>query len=529
MGNSIEPPIQPLTIFLIKTGVAEFKSILETPDVLTQMQFKQSVDFDGAIFLSPQRKNPPQWLSFLNEGSQNKLKDLLNTSTSAVLIVRASRRIFALTFGYGRALIRADKIERSFGLRVVLNTVDEDNLQSVDTKTVQELTVYTRRQISRASRLSEFGIDKEEDILGAVAGIPRDPKFARMVSGADALQLRAHLRFIDLRKKCSDCYRAYRSNDYKERGFEFVDHVRIVTDPVLIKNLEENFIDDLTGKKWDRMHMAPPNIINWETVEGFSFTKAADPAPDLRIESLFDHIRNANKLSVDRLKHQKVFVHSSNTADPIPQWSVLRVIVTEQDYKSRHYVLSGGDWFQLDGAFVERVTAQVGRIKSANLKLPAACPEENEADYNKRVALRRGIYCIDRKCPRIAGDPIELCDLYTNKHQFVHVKHWKASSTLSHLFAQGRISAETFLSDEKFRKEARKILKKQSCSIDKHIPIHRPNPNDYQVVFAIIKGGGRGWKRSLPFFSQLNLIRSADALRRLGLEVRLEQIKVKAQ
>lgn len=522
-----KPPIQPLTVFLIKTGTTEYEDALDEDEVgrLTRHELEPRLPFQGALYLAPQRTAPPRWLSFLESGAQGELAHLYNASTSAVLFIRSSRRLFAFTFGYGRSLLRPTRIERAFGLRVVLNSVDEDGLQSVDTKTVQELTVHTRRQASRASRLAEFDVDKEEDLLGSVAGVPRDPVFARKVTGADALQFRASLEFAELGEKCRAILRAYRSEDYKARGFEFVDHVRKVADPQLIQALDDELVQTLASGQFDDMHMAPPEIIDWESVDGFSFVKSADPEPDLTLEAFFGQIRKPEEMSIARLKRQRVYVHVAGAAEPVPRWSVYRAVVAERKTQDRTYVLSGGDWHEIEKGFAERIDRRVAKIASAGLRLPPAKQNEKEGAYNARV-VRIGIYHLDQKCPRVEGDQVELCDLYVSRdRQFVHVKRWNRSSTLSHLFAQGLTSAEALLSDEGFRMEARKLLGDQSTSLARQIPAGRPNPTNYRVVFAIIKGG-QGWRRSLPFFSKLRLARSAEALRRLGFDVRLERINV---
>jgi len=527
-GASKAPPIQPLNVFLIKTGTREYQDALEEKEIarLTRHALKGSLPFGGALFLAPQRNAPPRWLGFLESGAQGDLKKLYNASTSAILFIRASRRLFAVTFGYGRSLLRPTAIERAFGLRVVLNTVDQAGLRSVDTKTVQELTVHTRRQTSRASPLSEFGVDKEEDLLGAVAGVPRDMEFARMLSGADALQLGAPIDFEELGEKCRSMLNSYRSVDYKSRGFEFVDHVQRVSDPSVIESLDSDLTSALQERCLDGIHMAPPEILDWASIDGFSFIRSADPEPELTLESLFDQIRKAHEVSVERLKkRQRVFVHSAASAEAVAKWPVYRTLVAERDWKGRRYSLSGGDWYVISREYAQKIMNRVAKIRPANLRLPAARRDEKEGEYNSRVA-KQGLYCLDKKCPRVDGDAIELCDLYASKQrQFVHVKRWKASSTLSHLFAQGRVSAEALLSDDTFRSEARRLISSKAPSLSSHIPTGRPDPTKYQVVFAIIKGG-QGWKRSLPFFSQLHLVRSAEALRRLGFEVRLERIEV---
>lgn len=523
------PPMQALNVFLVKTGTSRYEDALDEDELtkLTRHSLKRNLHFKGALFLAPQRTAPPRWLAFLETGARGDLQQLVNASTSAVLFIRAARRIFAFTFGHGRSLLCPIRIERAFGLRVVLNTVDEEGLLSVDTKTVQELTIHTRRQTSRASRLAAFGVDKEEDLLGSVAGVPRDPTFARMLSGADALQFRAPLAFDAIGERCRAILRAYRSTDYKRRGFEFVDHVRRVTDPAVIEELDRDLEKALSARRFDGMHMAPPEIIDWESVDGFSFVKGAVPERDLRFETFFDQIRKADEVTVERLRtRQRVYLHLANAAEPVPKWPVYRVFVVERERDGRRYTLSGGDWFEIERGFAQRVENRLSRIQSAKLKLPAARADETERAYNARVA-RAGIYCLDRKCGRADGDAIELCDLYASTNrQFIHVKRWNASATLSHLLAQGRVSAEALLSDDTFRREARALLSMQGSSLANHIPDGRLDPTRYRVVFGIIKGG-EGWKRSLPFFSKLHLVRTAESLRRLGFDVRLEQIKVR--
>jgi uncharacterized protein (TIGR04141 family) len=524
-----DPPVQSLNIFLIKTGTKSYEDAIEDDEFprLTKYDLKKGLGFQGAVFLAPQRKAPPKWLDLLREGASGDLLKLYNASTSAVLFVRASKRIFALTFGYGRSLLLPGRIERSFGLRVVLNAVDEEGLRSVDTKTVQELTVHTRRQTSRASRLSEFGVDKEEDLLGSVAGVPRDESFARVVAGADALQLRARVSFTSLGDKCKEVLKLYKSGEYKKRGFEFVDHVRRVADPELIGKLDLDLERAFQNQNFNGVHMAPPEIVNWDTLDGFSFTKQTEPESELNPSAFIEQIRKPEEISVRRLKSQRVFVHGEDLSEPRPSWPVYRTIVAERQRSGRRYVLSGGEWFEIEKSFVDRINNRVQKITSANLGLPAAKAGQVEGEYNKGAA-RKGLYCADKKLPRIDGDRIELCDLYeSSSRSFVHVKWWKSSQKLSHLFGQAKVSAEAFLSDREFRAEARALLKKQASTLATHIPDARPDSTKYRVVFAIIKGGQQGWRTSLPFFSKLHLVRSAESLRTLGFDVRLERIEVK--
>ena len=515
-----------LTIFLAKSGISDFCEVLEEPGTLQEFSLNDSVPFDGTVFTKPQRKNVPSWFQFLQSGVEEDLGRLVNMSTSAVLVLRASRRVFVVTFGYGRTMLDNNILERSFGLRVVLNIVDNHGLRSLDSKTVQKMTVHTRRQASRASRISEFGFDKEEDLLRSVTGRTNDARIAGVVSGSDALHIGAKLEFREIGSVCSSLLRHSKGDAYKKQGFEFIDHVRAVTDPAIRSDLDANLLSTILSGELAGIHMAPPEIVDWSRIGGFGFTKGAEPSMELGIERFLSQIRRPESLNIDRLKGSRVFVHQASGEGPVRGWHVYRAIVAEQTHADRLYVLSCGEWYEIDGTFAETVSNRMNRIGNANLGLPSAHDGEIESDYNERAGMCPGVYCLDKECPRADGDPIEACDLYVSKRTFVHIKHWKSSSKLSHLFAQGRMSAEAFVSDDVFRKEVRKNLSRKAPSVGNQVPTGQPDPSRFKVAFGIIKGGPRGWRKSLPFFSKLNLVRTSEGLRRIGFDVRLERIGV---
>src|SRR5690606_22438072 len=94
--------------------------------------------------------------------------------------------------------------------------------------------------------------------------------------------------------------------------------------------------------------------------------------------------------------------------------------------------------------------------------------------------------------PRRVGG-IEICDvLHRKSNAFVHVKKWGQSAVLSHLFAQGLVSADLFLHDAGFREEMRKRIGGD------WVPKDRPNAERYEVAFALISRSLK--KIDLPFF-----------------------------
>jgi uncharacterized protein (TIGR04141 family) len=148
---------------------------------------------------------------------------------------------------------------------------------------------------------------------------------------------------------------------------------------------------------------------------------------------------------------------------------------------------------------------------------------EPEGTYNQRVARRQRTTALldgtTARC-RAAADGIEPCDLFTADRDLIHVKHRKGgSSSLSHLFAQGRVAAEALVGDEGFRQDVRDLLRGLRPGWEERVPTDRPLANLYRVVFAVLGATRDHPGDDLPFFSQLNLARTGEALLNLGFRV----------
>ncbi|WP_369922625.1 TIGR04141 family sporadically distributed protein [Marinomonas polaris] len=108
-----------------------------------------------------------------------------------------------------------------------------------------------------------------------------------------------------------------------------------------------------------------------------------------------------------------------------------------------------------------------------------------------------------------------------NGNEFVHVKLYRSSSTLSHLFSQGFVAAEAFIKDSDYRE---KLNPKLPVSIKLADPKLRPDPSKYRVVYAIATT--KNIPDDLPFFSKVTLKNSLKTLRALNYNISLSKIDV---
>jgi uncharacterized protein (TIGR04141 family) len=517
-----------LRVMLIKAGITDNKAIFNDFDKLKHVTLAKDVPFTGIFAWRKQGANVPSWLAFVKPHLNGGIDDFKNASTAAILLIEAEGRRFAFTFGYGRNLLNPEAYERDFGLRVALNTISPTKLRSVDCRNFEELTVQTRRQTSRASTLDSFAVNAMQDLLRQVMGEPTNTAFAKRLAGSDGLMLATPIVLPDLAKKCKELLAAYKSTEYQKRGFAFIDHLHRERDPTKMAILDDLLVKTLVASNFDDMHMAPPEPIDMQDVDKFVYSggKKASTYDELESTDLVDELGGAAEVTLENLKRRRVGVKFGTSEYGELRWSAYSTLVFEMDHNGSHYVLTCGEWFEVQKSFVQTVAKRVKELsKAATLKLPAAKLNDSEDSYNQSLQKSQNFVLLDKKCSRAMGTEIEVCDLFTPKKQFIHVKRKTRSATLSHLFSQGVISADCFLDDEQYRKEVKALIAKSNAKLAAAIEEDRPKTSDYEVVYAILSKANKKWPLSLPFFSQLNLMNAADHLARMQYKVSLVHVK----
>ena len=78
----------------------------------------------------------PSWVGAFF-GNDESYQEMFKTqTTSAVLSVKVTNRIFLFAFGFGRAMINPDAIVDDFGLKVTLGAIGPDDIRKVSLKAI---------------------------------------------------------------------------------------------------------------------------------------------------------------------------------------------------------------------------------------------------------------------------------------------------------------------------------------------------------------------------------------------------------
>ncbi|QSR46483.1 TIGR04141 family sporadically distributed protein [Aeromonas veronii] len=522
-----------LNAFLAKDEYASLQTAdyLKGSSQVNAYELDSKHELEGKLFIKVSTEKKPKWSSFTENITGASLDELANRSSSAVLIIKTATATMAFTFGYGRFLIDTKYFIHDFGIKTALNTLNHDSLRSVDLFTLEDQAVQKKSQASRESSVGVFGIDISRDVLRAVTGSPKNGVDLKNISGGDAVYSFGIEMDVDEISQLVDLLSGYYANDSYKSNFSWVDNIRKVKEKSEIDHLDAKLIDKIKAKSTE-ITITIPEIVQWDSIYGFSFTRTKSSIkPTIEPKEYLDNIDVAT-ISVDSIKRDRLFVYDVHENESEHQ--IYKCIYFEHKETDKTYILFSGLWYEIDNSFVARVDSTLGKINVSSLAFPRVyvwdevkdgktkSKIESEGDYNERASTSHSYHLLDKKLIKSnrTTTPIELCDLMTDNKQFIHVKHRKGGSAgLSHLFAQGSVSAEILLGDKEFRKKARTVLRRVSSGLQDSVPLDSFKSDGVEVVFLILGEHSASLKSNLPFFSKVNLSKAFENLSQRGFEV----------
>jgi uncharacterized protein (TIGR04141 family) len=508
-----------LSIYMIKQ---EFQDLDE---IITSDEESIEIRGVGHFYAARSYPKPPAWIAnFFGEDTAG-LGRILTSSAKGVLIVpiRLNKRTtqFAVVFGFGRYLLKPGIVEERFGLKVVLNSLDLDTpFRSIDKTTLGSVPKHSHEQMSRDVTASDFGIDIEQDLVSSVTGKSRDPQLGSLITGKDSLNCSVKVNVINIVEFLKHCLRRFHSKDYRAT-FEWIDQITEIRDKGIEGRLNEVLVDKLNNGELEKVWMAVPEVVDWSEVQGFRYfgKKRGNIYDDVDVPTCLDLLNET--VTTEILKSRQISMISAVNHEIKSRWTLFRCLYAEISLDEEIYILNNGKWYRIATDFAEQVQADFNSIRESSIELPECT--EMEPNYNISASSSlNGACCMDRKLINHGGghSAIEFCDIYTLDKKLIHVKKYGGSSVLSHLFSQGVVSGEMFVSDINFRV---KLNQKLPRSHKLENPKARPNAGEFEVVYGIISESDGAL--DIPFFSKVSLRNARRRLRSFGYRVSLKKIQ----
>ena len=211
------------------------------------------------------------------------------------------------------------------------------------------------------------------------------------VSGGDAIySFGLEMLVGEIPVIAADLLSYYAMNLYKD-SFGWVDNIRRVKDGDTISALDEALLEAVKARDNDLV-ITLPEIINWDSVLGFSFTRSKrELSPTVNTRKYLDNI-DPESVSIESIRRDRLYitdVHENEFGH-----SVYSCLYLELDAGSTKRVIFGGNWYEIDKSFMSGINATLDMIDLSDIPFPSVetwdedgkNKIETEGNYNERAA-----------------------------------------------------------------------------------------------------------------------------------------------
>ena len=144
-----------LSIYLIKSDITLPDDIFKD-----ELDVLQEYSQDKIAYYLPSYIKQPDWLENFFNLDQARLKQ---ANSRVILLVRRpygiDYRMFAITFGYAKNLFKEGVLEEQFGLKILLNSVDENELKKISKINIGGNQKQSQEQIPKSGKIVDFGLE----------------------------------------------------------------------------------------------------------------------------------------------------------------------------------------------------------------------------------------------------------------------------------------------------------------------------------------------------------------------------------
>ncbi|MEU5372275.1 DUF6119 family protein [Streptomyces sp. NPDC005951] len=477
---------------------------------------------------------PPDWTSAVHSLTRRK-PPVENRTSACVLLLPVADDVFALTFGMGHLLLDQSRISPGFGFDFVLRAAQPDAIRQVTHSLMDARGRTDRSSAAQGQHIRAFPIEEYGEVVSRLVGtlssteltIGKHSRRTAQVAGTDALKIHLGAQPEDLLYDLTQI-RAILARHSPAPEFEAIARVRPLKSGDPRRSDLEARLNDLLGASADTGSLAlavPAACLDQEDA-ALSYQVKVGPVRRLMpspaiddILELLDGIPPGRRLEALSAGYIQMHRDEEGTDPVSAQVKAHKWITAEIPLGASRYFHHEGRWFEIGDQYLEGIRSEVDALLTA----PAGCSLPGwttdlatEEEYNLEAA-KRGYVCLDRGLIRTAQHPhgFEAADLLAEDGTLIHVKRAASSAPLSHLFAQGRVSAEALRFDAEARAEFVHRVRERR-------PGH-PVGEEFtprRVVYAIsLKSGKALTTTNLFTFAQVSLLQATRALRAQGIDV----------
>jgi uncharacterized protein (TIGR04141 family) len=545
--------------FLLREGLDSYEKAFRPqyrpgkPNGMRKLADSQIAPEGCVAYLKDMSEKQPAWAKLLAPVF-TELEAVLNYSNRLVIFLPASDRVFAVCFGYGSSTLEWSWIEANFGLKFAARRFDSSAMSGIGSRRIDASARSQWVQIPANSPIGDFEIELDGEFTRKLVG--------RLDAGLDFPDIGAVVATDSVSFKVDTDLNKVREILIKmlattetgaaNKDLAFIDSLEpLRLKSEIVKDLEKLLVDELFGDRARKpqgtplgqlpvsalnvhiLSFAPPDDVSVENVHEFIVYRndLEEVFEVMNIDALRAAIKEfPGKFGVSCLNDIKVQARDANGEAASPAKPLKHWLIFEAGDQDRRYLLTLGKWYALAEKYTEKLDQDLAQIEDVTSVLQLISwddwgPEQNwEKHFNRNAAKDRSdLVCLDRhKLYSEEGDEIEACDLLHVGGYLIHVKPYSGSQTLSHLFSQGFVSAQTIISDAAYRDAFVEAVRSMNVDL---VEAASSVPPKY-VTYAVAFDGKQRIPQDLPTFSKVNLRSFSKRIKMLGSVPTLARIQM---
>lgn len=434
-------------------------------------------------------ESKPKFVDFFGAVEDDFILIANNSSNNIALIISGVKdnilesRSFIITFGSGRYFINDNTLESNFGEALFFNLVEPNSFKMLNTKNLDNgMSNITETKPNYLNVYSFYSTSRNKLFIKAKgkarlndAGVLTDN-----IENGFSFKFFTNLKLNDLIEKLPLYLRLYKDDSYKEKYKELLKFNQ-VKNKNLLKELNKYSIDNFFNES--SLFFGYPDKLDENFLDNLVsvsvFRQKIDSFDKLKLKAILD--------TGHEIYSNTKFSFKTENGNKYVEFSEL--IYGEVFYKNKIYFATNGNWYIAASDFVADINNTLNEYRNSQTIIKDFY-EGSESDFNEKIAKENEDFILfDKKL----FNNIELCDLYSkSNYEFIHVKIYRNSESISHLISQVNASINCIRKDSNFRNYLKKVIGEDSLEINK-----------FKFTLAIITD-----KKSLldfPILSKINL------------------------
>lgn len=484
----------------------------------------------------------PDWAEKLKKTTgidiADKLLNSLSQGASVLIPVTKNEKnyMFILNYATGHFSIKKTAINKYFGIYIAHKELVDGHasIKRGKSREISSNPVNIDRMFGKSINDENFNIIMEDnEVIREVTAYANNKKqfYHAMVGSYSSLNVTLNFDLADdedyiplerLKEslcKLIDIYDSVTEKD-KKSLFKGLAPVEITED--MKKIISEKLLNNTN----DFFFFEPETDINLAQIDHFRIGDVEYTEFDI------NKYAKTQNITYQNLEKAKVLILDDN-GNELKEWNLLDCLYGEFEANGKVYFISHGELFDINKDKYEDIKETMNSIEDNSFMLSdegvkrvnqsiqdyvSAGKEKIRREYcfNKELSSELSAELFDDADKHILvyDTQIEVCDVLLPKNKvFIHSKIRRGPDSLSHLFAQGLVSADAYT---RTNKRYVKAVNSKISNEDKHLE----NEWEGSTVRYIILTNGKTEKK-LPFFAKMHLNNIVNDLRSKKMEVKL--------